>query len=62
MPKTNINDILKPGWEKRLKVRKINPNSRKVKRMLADCKREQENSLKRKEVDWSELDKFYITI
>lgn len=58
MPKTNINDILKPNTK--LEARIITP--KEAEKMIKECKKEQEDSIARKNVDWNELNKIYITI
>lgn len=60
MPKTKLSDIFKRG--ENFKLKPVDFSDPKVRKMLADCKIEQAKCLKRKEVDWNELNKFYITI
>lgn len=60
MPKTNIEDIF-PNW-KNFKIKKLNPSDAKLRKQIENVKRQQAECLKRKQVDWSQLNNFYITI
>ena len=60
MPKTYLKDILKSGDT--LNSKDVDFKSRKVRERFKGIKIDQENSLKRKEVDWLKLSTFEIKI
>jgi hypothetical protein len=60
MPKVDLKDIFKHG--EKFKMKKIDFNSPKYKKMFERVKEEQEESLRHKQIDWSKLDHIYINI
>ncbi len=60
MPKNSLNDIFKNG--DKFKLKQIDFTDPKVRAEFAEVKKQQEDSLRRKDVDWVKLNQFYITI